>query len=413
MDFKFVHAADLHLDSPLTGLDPPAAMERLVREATFAAFKRVVDLCLRERVLFLAIAGDLFDQKDRSVKARLFLREQLQRLDAAGIRTFIVHGNHDPLSGDSGALRLPPSVTVFGPGWSEVPVEQGGRVVCRVQGISYPEREVTEDLSRHFKRLGPEPTVGVLHANVGGNDGHANYSPCSAADLAERGLDYWALGHVHTRESFELAGGGVAAYPGNPQGRHPNETGARGCLLVEVEDRRAKTRFVPVDVIRWHRLEVEIGDGGTLDGLLDRIEAAIDALPEAEVEAHALRLSLVGRGSLHRELAGDGLTELTAHLRERIVESGRRVLVESVRAATRPAVDFDALQALGGLPAAVWGARSDPEALAAALALEELKAIEGRLKRCGMRPLREEAKALQATAATRAVELLAEEEVAG
>src|SRR5437868_3130490 len=102
MDFKFVHAADLHLDSPLRGVRAEGRLREILDRATFTAMQRAVDLCLKEKVDFLLLAGDLFDAKDRSVRARLALREQLLRLDAAGIPSFIVHGNHDPLTASAG-----------------------------------------------------------------------------------------------------------------------------------------------------------------------------------------------------------------------------------------------------------------------------------------------------------------------
>lgn len=405
MNFKFVHAADLHLDSPLSGLNPPPWLERTVREATFTAFRRIVDVCLREQVLFLALAGDLFEQEDRSVRARLFLREQFQRLDRAGIRTFIVHGNHDPLGPGTDA-KLPGSVVVFGPSWSEVALERDGRTVARVQGISYPRREVHEDLSRHFHRVGPEPTIGVLHANLGASDGHANYAPTTVADLAARQLDYWALGHVHTRAEHPLPGGGTAAYPGNPQGRHPNETGPRGCLLVEVEDRKVSTRFVPVDAVRWERLEVDIGGAANVEALAEALDAALDAVQAGEAEASAVRVSLTGRGPLHAALTHEAVCELAEDLRRRLSEGRRPLLIESVVARTRPALDLDAVRTLGGLPAAVWDLREDPEVLALALGLEELKALEARLRQHRLPGLREQGAGLQRAAAERALALL-------
>ncbi|MET0401607.1 MAG: DNA repair exonuclease, partial [Cystobacter sp.] len=192
MRFKFVHAADLHLDTPFRGVPVDSGLLGAFHQATFRAFSRIVDLCLRERVAFLLLAGDLFDMKDRSVRARLVLRRELDRLHAAGIQTFIVHGNHDPLSGDTGTLGLPASVKVFGSDWEEAEVRRDGRLVCRVQGVSYADAEVRENLSTRFGRTAPDFTVGLLHANLGGAQGHANYAPCTLEDLAARGLDYWA-----------------------------------------------------------------------------------------------------------------------------------------------------------------------------------------------------------------------------
>ena len=412
--FKFVHAADLHLDSPLRAPRATGRAVELLRDATFRAFSRIVDLCLRERADFLVLAGDLFDFKDRSVRARLHLRRELQRLHEAGIATFIAHGNHDPLTPEAGALGLPASVTVFGPAWSEVPVSRGGAVVCRVQGISYAQERVTEDLSRHFRRLGPEFTVAVLHANVGGHGAHANYAPCSLQELAARGLDYWALGHVHTRAEYPLGSGGVAVYPGNPQGRHVNEPGPRGCVLVEVDGGRSTTRFVPLEPVRWHRLGVDLSGCATVDALVARVEDAVDeACPEG-FDAHALRLVLEGRGPLHRELSRpEGLAGLEEDLRGSLGARHPPVVLESIEDRGRPELDVEALRALGGLPAQVLEVAAQAAKSGAAFEAlwdaEELPKLEGALKRAQVRSPREDAQALLEAACARALELLAEE----
>lgn len=390
MRFKFVHAADLHLDTPFRGVPADSGLLGTFQQATFRAFSRIVDVCLREHVAFLLLAGDLFDAKDRSVRARLALRRELERLDGAGIQTFIVHGNHDPLSGDTGALGLPGSVKVFGADWEEVEVHREGRLLCRVQGLSYPEAEVRENLSARFRRTGPDFTVGLLHANLGGVEGHANYAPCTVEDLAARGLDYWALGHVHTRAEYALAGGAVAAYPGNPQGRHVNEPGERGCLLVEVEDGRMRRRFVPVDRVRWHRLEVALTGLASLDALVAAVAEQVDARCAEELDGHAVRVTLSGRGPLHRELSRpEALGQLEADLREQLSRRRPPVLLESLRDASRPELDLETVRLSGGFSATLLGEAealaADPEALAALWEEDaELRSLRQRLRRWGV-----------------------------
>jgi DNA repair exonuclease SbcCD nuclease subunit len=416
MRFKFVHAADLHLDTPFRGISADSALAGTFQQATFRAFSRVVDLCLREHVAFLLLAGDLFDAKDRSVRARLALRRELERLDAAGIQTFIVHGNHDPLSGDTGALGLPGSVKVFGSEWEEVEVRREGRLLCRVQGISYPEVEVRENLSARFRRTAPDFTVGLLHANLGGLEGHANYAPCTVEDLSARGLDYWALGHVHTRAEYALAGGAVAVYPGNPQGRHVNEPGERGCVLVEVEEGKTRRRFVPVDRVRWHRLEVALTGLGALDALVGAVMEQVDASCPEELDGHAVRLTLTGRGPLHRELSRpDALGQLEADLREQLARRHPPVLLESLRDASRPELDLETVRLAGGfagtLLAEAEALEADPEALAALWAEDaELRALSQRLRRLGVDALESPRPELVERAGLQVVEQLHEED---
>ncbi len=418
MRFKFVHAADLHLDTPFRGISADSALAGTFQQATFRAFSRVVDLCLREHVAFLLLAGDLFDAKDRSVRARLALRRELERLDAAGIQTFIVHGNHDPLSGDTGALGLPGSVKVFGSEWEEVEVRREGRLLCRVQGISYPEVEVRENLSARFHRTAPDFTVGLLHANLGGLEGHANYAPCTVEDLGARGLDYWALGHVHTRAEYALAGGAVAVYPGNPQGRHVNEPGERGCVLVEVEEGKTRRRFVPVDRVRWYRLEVALTGLGSLDALVGAVMEQVDASCPEELDGHAVRLTLTGRGPLHRELSRpDALGQLEADLREQLSRRHPPVLLESLRDASRPELDLETVRLAGGFTGTLLAEAEvlaeDPEALAALWAEDtELRALSQRLRRLGVDALEEPRPELLERAGLQVVEQLHEEDVA-
>ncbi|MBI3181326.1 MAG: DNA repair exonuclease [Myxococcales bacterium] len=425
MGLKFVHAADLHLDSPFRGLGADAAAAKLLpllAGATFKAFERIVALCLRERVDFLALSGDLFDSKDRSVRARLALHRELSRLDAAQIRTFIVHGNHDPLPPGGGGLSLPPSVTVFGATWEEVAIRAEGTVRYRVQGISYPQERVGDDLSAFFSRRGQELTVGLLHANLGGSRGHADYAPCTAQGLADRGLDYWALGHVHTRVVHALPGGSLAVYPGNPQGRHVNEDGPRGCALVEIPDqgRPISVRFFPTDAVRWHRLVVDISALSSLDGLSEAATAAVERSCQSQedahaggLDAHAVRLTLTGRGPLRSELSRAGAIEgLEDALAERFAALSPPVLLESVEDDTRPEIELSATAASGGLAGALAeAALSAPGSQLDELYAEaELDKLDAALARHGLARLLEEAPRLYERAALRALELLLAEE---
>jgi DNA repair exonuclease SbcCD nuclease subunit len=364
---KLLHAADLHLDTPLKGLLETRGVSEPAARCTLDAFTRVIDLALREGVDGVLLAGDLFDRADRSLRARLHLGAQLDRLHRAGIPSFLVAGNHDPLGPDDPRLALPPSTTVFGASWSEVLVERPqGRF--RVQGVSHPQAEVSENLSRLFHRAGPEPTVGLLHCNVGGRLAHANYAPCSVADLAGADLDYWALGHVHTRESFQ-AGRALAAYPGNPQGRHVRETGPRGCLLVELDasgQRPPAARFLATDVLRWHWLRVDLEGHESIASVLAEIEgrAAASAGEASFVHTHVFRVTLEGRSMLHGDLSRP---ESKAALDERLAElfAPRQWLLESVEVASSAMWQLAEVLAAGGLAGEVARWLDEPVADAA------------------------------------------------
>ncbi len=320
---RFVHAADLHLDSPFRGIrgEAPDYVAERLRRATFDAYDRIIDLCLREQVDALLVAGDIYDGADRSLRAQLQFVNGLKRLDDAGIRSFICHGNHDPLDGWEARLDLPAGCVRFGPEVTGEPVFADQPERARVYGVSYPHREVRENLTPLFgkSRAGGGFNIGLLHANVGGHPGHDSYSPCTVADLAQTGLDYWALGHVHTRQVLQ-EGRPTVVYPGNSQGRHPGETGARGVYLVEVDDRGdVGLDFRPVDVVRWELLGVGISGLETEQDLLDSVDRVTEScLEAADGRPVVCRLSLTGRGPLHRWLSQP---ETMTEIRERLNES--------------------------------------------------------------------------------------------
>ena len=310
---RFVHAADLHLDSPFSGLRAiaPDEVSSKLRRATFDVYESIVDLCIEERVDALLVAGDVYDSRDRSLRAQLKFVDGLRRLDEAGIRSFICHGNHDPLDGWEARLDLPDGCVRFGSEVTGEPVfpEDPGRAT--VYGISYPQREVRENLSPRFRDLPNRGfKIGLLHANVGGNSEHDSYAPCSVSDLEETSIDYWALGHVHTRSVLRDQNPAII-YPGNPQGRNPNEPGERGVYLVEVDESGGvEMEFRAVDVVRWERRDLNIGGLGDEQRVLNAIsDAAGSALEGAGGRPVVLRLALSGRGPMDRWLRRQGTVE--------------------------------------------------------------------------------------------------------
>ena len=264
--FRFVHAADLHLDSPFTGLKSsvPEHVATSLRQATFNAYDNIVELCVSEHVDALLIAGDVYDGADRSLRAQRRFIDGLDRLHQAGIRSFVCHGNHDPLDGWEARLAYPPSCHRFGSEFQAVPVFEDDPGAAVVHGVSYPTRNVRRNLVRRLGQVDSRSfNIGLLHANVDNDSNHRAYAPCSLSDLVETGVDYWALGHVHTRRVLNPQRPTVV-YPGNPQGRHLNETGPRGVYLVTVDDSgRTDLDFRPVDTVRWERMTLDIAETST------------------------------------------------------------------------------------------------------------------------------------------------------
>ncbi len=347
--FRFVHTADLHLDSPFRGVSEiaPECQESL-REATFRAFQAVVDLCVAQEADGLLIAGDLHDAADRSLRSLIRLREQFERLAAHDVSVFICHGNHDPLSGWEARFTWPSNVHVFGTDRVEArPMLKGGTEVARVYGISYGTERVTENLASRFKK---EPdavwAIGLLHTNVGHDQNHLNYAPCELPDLLAPGMDYWALGHIHAHRVLHSENPTII-YPGNPQGRHPRETGPRGCYVVNVDEGgHARYEFVPVDVVRWYQEFVSIDGLQHLEDVLARMETRIEERRrECGDRAGIVRWALTGRGPLHRELGRPGRVEdLLVTAREQCGTGPSFFWSESIQDFTGRKVDIDVLQ---------------------------------------------------------------------
>lgn len=342
--FCFVHAADLHLDSPFRGV---TAQDRTVaqalRRATFDAFESLVDLCIDRGANFLLVAGDVFDAADRSLRAQLRFFDGLKRLADRGIPSFVVHGNHDPLEGWSHSIERPPLVTVFGSGGVETaPVTIAGRTVAAVSGISYQRRQESRDLAALFPGAPPGLfRIGLLHANCGGNPRYESYAPCSTEALGRAGVDYWALGHVH--EHTILRRDPLVVYPGSTQGLSIREPGPRGCCLVRVDaERRADLEFCPLDAVRWESGEISIAGLDSLSGLDRALATMIGRLrEEAAGRPVVCRIGLAGRGSLYAELVR---ANAVADLLERARQSGLAeepfVWLQELEMAGRPEADL-------------------------------------------------------------------------
>lgn len=311
--FCFVHAADLHLDSPFQGLrEIVPEMAQVLYDSTFNAFANIVDLCINREADFLLIAGDVFDSAVRSLRAQIRFKEQLERLTERDISTFVVYGNHDHAGGWQARLTWPERVHFFSAGEVEAAsFVRRGKEVARIHGYSYPRAEVGENLAGRFKRDRDCFNIGLLHCNVGNNPVHGNYAPCSLPDLLAGGMDYWALGHVHTHARLhgEVP---LVVYPGTPQGRHPGETGDKGCCVVNVNSTgSAAVEFVGTGVVYWHTEPVNITALSTEQELLDRLQQKLNGVQEryGTDKAIIVRLLLEGRGPLHKVLNDKAMLE--------------------------------------------------------------------------------------------------------
>jgi len=339
---RFLHCADIHLDSPLRGLERyEGAPVAEVRAAPRRAFENLIALAERERVDFVLIAGDLFDGDWQDFNTGLFFVHAMTRLAEAGIGVYLIRGNHDAASRISHALRLPAGVHLLDARRPQSVVDEA--LGLAVHGQSFATAAVTEDLAGAYPRALPGRfNIGLLHTALGGRAGHAPYAPTSVEVLRSKGYDYWALGHVHSREL--VAERPRIVFPGNIQGRHVRETGSKGCELVSVEDGQVAGTHVPLDVLRWHTGVIDIGGLADLDALLDAAAAAARAaLAAADGRTLALRLQITGTGALQQVLAARPETARD-QLRSAVLEAtGGSAWVEQVQLQARPALDRERL----------------------------------------------------------------------
>jgi exonuclease SbcD len=376
--FRFLHAADLHLDTPFEGISAcrPEVGEAL-RDASLDAFDRLVAAALDRRVAFVVLAGDVYDGPERGLRAQLRFRRGVERLAAAGIEVLVAHGNHDPVESGWTAIRSwPPGVHVFAPGRVEtVSISRDGRRLAAVHGVSYSRRGETENLALRFRGDGgPGLQVGVLHGNVGGRPGHDPYAPCTLGDLRAAGIDYWALGHVHSREAL-LRGPVWAVYPGNLQGRSPRsgERGEKGAVLVEADPRAVRSvLFLPLAPVTFEAVEVDAAGAADLGEVEDRIVAAAREVGRGPGrKGTVLEVVLRGATELHGVLREEAAA-LQAALADRLPAESPWIWVERIEVRTSPPVDRRRALARDDLAGAVLrrleALRSDPGALAALVA---------------------------------------------
>ncbi len=307
LTFRFVHTADLHLDSPLVALalrDPELADSLGI--ATRAALRAIVDLCLAEKVDALLIAGDLWDGRQSSAKTPGFLKQELLRLHAAGVRCFIIRGNHDAISKVTRELDPPPNTTVFGARAQSVRFEAGGHAIA-VHGLSFADSAAPGSLLPLYPPADPGAfNIGLMHTSLNGSSGHDVYAPCALSDLDGFGYDYWALGHIHRRAEYR--GRATVVMPGIPQGRDIGEAGAASVTMGELSDTGELTLSEhSVASLRFERLTIDVTGITDWPDLLAKIEDALRKAARApRPEPHlVLRPRLSGQTPLAWRIARD------------------------------------------------------------------------------------------------------------
>ena len=365
--FCFMHTADIHLDSSLHGLERyEGAPVEEIRSATRRAFDNLIELAIDEEVAFVLLVGDLYDGDWKDYNTGLYFVERMGRLREAGIRVFMVAGNHDAASQITKYLRLPENVTLFSTETAEKAILDDLNVAIVGQGFS--TRAVTDDLSQAYPQGDPHLlNIGLLHTCLDGKPGHEPYAPCTVEGLLSKGYQYWALGHVHKRE--EVNQDPWIVFPGNIQGRHIREAGPKGCTLVTVESGEiVEVEHRDLDVMRWSLCELDVSASETVDDIYEQVRDGLQsALDTAEGRPVAVRLVLQGACSAHSTLHAD---------RERWVQEyralatglgGAGIWLEKVSIKTKSSVSVDEVlerdDALSGLLRAVRDMELDVSAL--------------------------------------------------
>jgi DNA repair exonuclease SbcCD nuclease subunit len=387
VSFKFLHAADIHLDSPLRGLALTADdRAEPFRSASRRAFVNLVETAVQQEVAFLAIAGDLFDGDWKDLKTGLFFAEQMGHLARAEIPVFVVYGNHDAETVISRKLPWPDNLRVFSSRLAQT--AEIGELKIAVHGRSFSRPDISENIALGY----PAPkagwfNVGLLHTACDGREGHEPYAPCTLDQLIAHNYDYWALGHVHKREVLNEHPHVV--FPGNLQGRHVKEKGAKGATLVSVSDGQVvELEALTLDAARWAHIIMD------LTGLSDREEmlSALEQRLREEVGAAgdrplATRVEFVGSTEIHAALVGDqvGLRGDTEAIAFGVSDT---IWVEKVKVSTSdPSEGSLALRSdtLGKLVHVIGEVAKDPE-IQAKLA-GEIRTLSTRLPKSGTETL--------------------------
>ncbi|MFD1926987.1 exonuclease SbcCD subunit D [Sporosarcina siberiensis] len=274
---RFIHAADLHLDSPFKGMKGlPHKRLKELRESTFKAFNNFIEHILHAKPDFVLIVGDIYDGEDRSLRAQMKFQEGMKKLNVAGIQVYLSYGNHDHLGGRWTRFELPPNVHVFSGDVETIQTAFNGNAV-HITGFSYSERHIRNRMVQQYPAASNSAdfNIGMLHGSIEGNETHAVYAPFTKNDLLSKNYDYWALGHIHVRQN--LHEDPPIVYSGNLQGRHRNEQGIKGFYEVELSKSSAELKFIPASALVFDTLLISCKGICHANEWIERCVEGIDA----------------------------------------------------------------------------------------------------------------------------------------
>ncbi|SHG67110.1 metallophosphoesterase family protein [Ornithinibacillus halophilus] len=273
---SFIHAADLHLDSPFKGLaNLPEHIFQQVKDSTFTALNNLVDCAIEKQVDFVLLVGDLFDNESQSLKAQVKLRTAFKKLAEHNINVYLSYGNHDYMKGNVHPITYPDNVFIFS---SENVESFNYKDLAKIYGFSYEHRVVTNKKvdEYHIQSSSTPFHIAMLHGSYGDNAEHDTYAPFQLTDLTEKEFDYWALGHIHKREIIHSNPSII--YPGNIQGRNRKEVGEKGCYYVNMNEALTEKEFIPLHAIEFSQLSVDVSEATAIDQLENRLRSKLEEL---------------------------------------------------------------------------------------------------------------------------------------
>lgn len=247
---KFIHCADLHLDSPFKSRNKmPQNIFEALTESTYKSVTRMIDVAIEEQVDFVIISGDVFDRANRTLKSEIFMKKEFERLKNNGVFAYVIHGNHDPLT-EGIKAKWPDNVSVFKDQVETYHTVSSKGEDVYLHGFSYFMDDTYENKLDDYpaNSMNRGIHIGLLHGTYAkSRHQQERYTEFNLETLNSKLYHYWALGHIHVRE--QLSDLPPIHYPGNIQGRHKNEYGEKGFLLVDGDDVYLHTKFIPVQDI--------------------------------------------------------------------------------------------------------------------------------------------------------------------
>ncbi len=316
---RFIHAADLHLGRLFSGFSQmPTQMYKHLCRSGYRAFTRLVDTAIKEQVDFVILAGDIYDVELHNLKAQAFFQKEMVRLSHHEIPVFIVHGNHDFMGGSSFQLAFPSNVSVFAETVENKYLETSTGVSIELVGFSYDKQNIKEKMINQYqKQYLADFHIAILHGNLG-NSGQHQYAPFTISDLQEKQFDYYALGHIHKRET--ISSQPLAIYPGSLVGSTNKEVGEKGFYLISMDESEIKTDFRSVADTIWMRQTIRILELTDFQHLVHQVQMQIKQWVQLDTfillhlcvdfsECHELNLELLDETQLLEVLQDEDVDE--------------------------------------------------------------------------------------------------------